>query len=370
MKSTNEYIKQKWGDRPQIDLAKAIAKELGEKNYEQYKGYVNKWFKSNQEPGKHYLLLLSKILNVSVESILRGEDTINEYGDRPTAYSAAKSGDPNIIDRLFGNSEADVRLHTTDEYGKSFIDYVIEFNNYSAFRTAIEKGYEYHGNINDYSTNLSLDFGNSKTDMVLTKMIIENDDVYMFIKAFGKFDRENESPVSVFYNHSSLLREKDIILCILKTKEILNWLVQKRVFSESERKEFSGTWELIEDYQYLENTVYAIPTVLFGFHYLLNLCIEEDFYDVLEVLLEYGEQIVNDINDIIKDYRCEFEVTKDFYFNAMIIQLKSRHRVCPLGFVPYVESCDKIKNDTLRRKAESINGQIDSLRKNNEKTKS
>ena len=101
---------------------------------------------------------------------------------------------------------------------------------------------------------------------------------------------------------------------------------------------------------------------MFGFNYLLNLCIEQDIYDALEVLLEYGEQVVNEISDIIKDYKCKFEVANDFYFHAMVIQLKSRRRACPLGFVPYVEDCDKIKNDTLRRKAKAINIQIDSLR--------
>ena len=126
MNSTNDYIKKKWGERSQIELAKAIAKiiadergkECGEKDYELYKGYVNKWFKTDQEPGKDYLVRLSKILNVSVESILMGEDVVCDYGDRATAYSAAKSGNPNIIEKLFGNYEADIQLHTTDEYEK------------------------------------------------------------------------------------------------------------------------------------------------------------------------------------------------------------------------------------------------------------
>ena len=41
--TTNEYIREKWGDRPQIDLAKEIAKRRGRKeDYNAYKGYVNK----------------------------------------------------------------------------------------------------------------------------------------------------------------------------------------------------------------------------------------------------------------------------------------------------------------------------------------
>ena len=84
---------------------------------------------------------LAEILNVSVESILRGE-LVAVPDSRATAYSAALTGDKHIIDRLFGSFECtDVRVTTTDEYGKSFIDYVLEFNNYSALRTAIDAGY-------------------------------------------------------------------------------------------------------------------------------------------------------------------------------------------------------------------------------------
>ena len=181
---TNIYIKSKWGNRSQIELAKAIAERKGEKDpkaYESYKGYVSKWFNTDQEPGKDYLFVLSEILNVNVESILKGEDVVNEYGERPTVYSTARTGDESIIKRLFGNKEADIWLHDVDEYRKSFVDYVIEYNNYNAFRTAIKLGYGYPVKGVD---KLEFEFfNNDNTNMNLLNMLIENDDVELFFKS-------------------------------------------------------------------------------------------------------------------------------------------------------------------------------------------
>ena len=370
MNSTNEYIKQKWGDRPQIELAKAIAKaiarengkECGEKDYETYKGYVNKWFKSDQEPGKHYLLLLSEILNVSVESILRGEDVINEYGDRPTAYSAALSGDERIIDRLFGNEECDVWLHTTDEYEKSFVDYVIEFNHYYAFKTAIEKGYGYPNKNNHGKLQLGQGNSASETDYKLTKMIIENDDKEMFIRAFGADYNEEPSPVSVFFNHGFLTND-DILTSILKTNNILQWLMEYRCFSKTESNQFSGKWSLNEDYKYLQPIIDRIPSVLCGFNYLLKKCIEKDLNESLSVMINHALTIAQEITNIIEDNKSEFEVVEYYASSDIVIQLKARWRGCPLGFVPYVEDYNKIKNEELRKKAIPINEEMDKLRR-------
>ncbi len=369
MNPTNEYIKQKWGERPQIELAKAIAravakengKECGEKDYEIYKGYVNKWFKSDQEPGKHYLLLLSKILNVSVESILRGKDIINEYGDRPTAYSAAVSGDERIIDRLFGNEEYDVWLHTTDEYGKSFVDYVIEFNNYSAFKAAIEKGYGYPIKGNDGKFRLDDCSGDKETDYKLTKMIIENDDKEMFIRAFGMDYYEAPSPISVFYNHSFLMND-DIIMSILKTNNILEWLLEYRRLSKVESDNFAHGWTVTGKIEYLKAVIDRIPSVLFGFNYLLKKCIENDLCESLLLMINRATDIVQDITDIIEENRAEFEVVKYYDSSDMVIQVKARV-ILPLGFVPYIEDYNKIKDEELRKKAILINEKVDQLRR-------
>lgn len=360
MSKTTKYIVRKWGTRAQIDLAKEIAKRKGG-DYNSYKGYVNKWFKHTQDPGKEYLIDLSKILNVSVESIILGEDIASEYTYRPTVYSAAKTGNEHIIDRLFGNSEADIWLNTVDEYGKSFVDYVIEFKNYKAFKTAIEKGYGYP--IKKHKEVLQLnDTSNRSPDSMLTKMIIEHDDVDLFIKAFGKDYNGNESPISVFRNHN-ILTEDNVLFNFLEAKNILTWLTKITPFSVVERKQFGGNWELTEKSAHLKNVVYNIPSVMYGFNNLLDVCIFSENNDTLNLFLDRGIDAVNQLLNILGDYSLEFEIVPYTSSFDMVIQFKNSRWSCPLGFVPYVEGCNEIKDEQLKEKAEQINRTIDQLRK-------
>lgn len=360
MSKTTEYIVRKWGQRAQIDLAKEIAKRKGG-DYNSYKGYVNKWFNHNQDPGKEYLVDLSTILNVSVESIIKGEDIAIEYADRPTAYSAAKTGNELIIDRLFGNSEADIWLNTIDEYGKSFVDYVIEFNNYKAFKTAIEKGYGYP--IKNHQEVLQLnDISNGSPDSRLTKMIIEHDDVDLFVQAFGKDWNGDESPMLVFRNHN-ILTEDTLLFKLLEAKNILTWLAKVEPFSEIERKHFSGNWELTEKSEHLKNVIYNIPSVIYGFNNLLDMCIFDENNDTLNLLLDRGIDAVNLLVNTLGDYCSEFEIVPFTSRFDMVIQFKNSRWSCPLGFVPYVEGCNVIKDEQLKEKAEQINRTIDQLRK-------
>ena len=183
---TNEYIKKRWG-KSQIELAQAIAKIKGG-HYNSYKGYVNKWFKTNQEPGKDYLLILSQILGVPVESILRGEDIESFPESRPTAYLAAITENEEMINKLFGREAGDVGIyiHTPDEYGCSFMRYVVNFNKYKALKIAIKNE---HCRLKRYAYNwegMGNEIGSEFENDVLS-MIIENDDLELFLKMVGRY---------------------------------------------------------------------------------------------------------------------------------------------------------------------------------------
>ena len=359
MNLTNEYIKKKWGERSQIELAKAIAKkmaevagkECGEKDYLEYKGYVNKWFKSDQEPGKHYLLILSKILNVSVESILEGRDIV--YGGRPTAYSAALSGDEKVIERLFGNEERDVWLTDTDEYGKSFVDYVIEFNNYSAFKTAIKKGYGYP------MKNGKLELcDRSFNDCELAKMIIGNDDEEMFKMAFGQDYASGTSAKLVFYNHS-IIRTEDMKDSILKATKIMKWLNQHGGLSDIEKKAINHV-----DVVYpgeLQPIISSVPSVFYGFNHLVNICIEQEIQASLGTMLDYGIEYVNELSGLLNDHMLSFEILKYETTCELVIRTIGSRYV--LGFVPYISEYSKIKNKELQDKAIMVNEFVDKLRR-------
>ncbi len=355
-----EYIKRKWGDRPSVDLAKKIAKakadeigrECGKKDYESYKGYVNKWLKGEQEPGKQYLIHLSEILGVSVESLLVGKDIVNEYGDRPTAYSAALSGNERIIDRLFRNKE-DIYLDDEDEYHKSFVDYVVEFNNYQAFKIAIEKGYNYPDKYSKTELNPAV----KEIDNKLAKMIIENDDVEMFEKIFGHL--ENEPSTHAVFRKYEMTNE--IIYMILKSQKILRWFMKSKPFSLNE-------WHLFNDEddkkffrsenQKYQHVIDNIPSVAYGFNILLAKCIKENLMDTLEILLDFSIDHMQKVITVLGDDISKFEIDK----KEKIIQLKDE-KWAALGFVPWLENTFDNASEKISMKIEEINQLISRIGK-------
>ena len=354
--STNEYIRKKWSPRPQIDLAKEIAKkiaqkngkECGEKDYIAYKGYVNKWFKSDDhEPAKAYLLLLSEILNVSVESLLRGEDIVTEYGERPTAYAAAISGDERMIERLFGNAREEVCLDDKDEYNKSFVDYVVEFKNYRAFQIAINKGYNYPTKWEKY---LVLKPKEKPVDFELTKMIVEADDLEMFKKAFGRLYRDDQS-VHVVYRENGI--PADITALILKSHHILEWLMQIQPFTDNEWIHFNGNMEA----PFLDrgdDFVCKIPSMVYRCSYLLQYALANE-PELLNVLLNWALEYVKRIKQFLGNRIDDFGIVRYERISTEFGLCLKYNRAKIYVFVPYIENAEDISNDELRKKAEEIN---------------
>ncbi len=351
----NEYIRKKWGDRPQIELARELAKRrgFGEKP-SAYKSLVNKWFNDQSEPSKEYLLVLSEILGVTVESILRGEDTFNNYDIRPTAYAAAISGDEKIIELLFGNAITDIGLDEKDEYAKSFVDYVIEFNNYRAFQIAINKGY-------NYPTKwecLELKPNQRKVDLDLTKMIVEADDLPMFKKAFGMLYRNTESSHAVYLNNQF---PEEITSSLLKSHEILKWIASFQPFTDEEWVKFNRNITSKESLLLDTNDNYAleIPSMAYGYSYILTRAIAEKS-DSLELLLDYALNYMEQLNSFLGNWTSNFGIIQyDEFAYALCFK---NEKWTTWAFIPFVGNITDISNDRLRQKAEKINRQFPILK--------
>lgn len=350
-----EYIRNKWGDKTQADLAREIAKmvdvqngnPIGTEDFEPYRKRINKWW-SNPEmfPDSAILLPLSKVLGVSVESILRGEDVPDEYGNRPTAYAAAKSCDKYIIDGLFRHEE--VCLHDTDEYAKSFIDYVIEFNNYRAFQIAINKGYNYP---TKWGTYLELNPRESKVDFELTKMIVEADDLEMFKKAYGRLYQDKQSAHAVYMVNDI---PSEITELILKTQKILNWLMQIQAFTDDEWKELNHRSMKVKFHNPNDNYVWEIPSMVYGYSHLLNCAIAKKS-DSLNVLLDGALEYVKKIKQFLGNRIVDFGIVRYECDTTEFAVCFKNDRRSIYAFVPYIENAANILNHELRKKAEEIN---------------
>ncbi len=366
----SEYIKNKWGKRTQVDLAKELAKKsiyngdlIGTENFESfkqlykpYKQRINKWWKDpNRYPSSDILLPLSEVLGVSVESILRGVDIM--HVDRPTSYTAAFSGDEGTIERLFANDE--VCLDTKDEYAKSFVNYVIEFNNYQAFQIAINKGYNYPTKWGEY---LKLYPAGSQVDFDLTKMIVEADDLEMFKKAFGRLYLDIESPHAVFGKNDDTNDDpykipiEIIVLILEKRGKILNWLMQIQPFTKEEWKNFNPN---IISSNPQDNYVWEIPSMVCGISHLLNCAITQKS-DSLELLLDRALEYVEQVKQLLGDRVSEIGISNyRLFFEFALCFKKDRRNVWAI--VPYIENVSDISNDELRLKAERINNSFSYL---------
>ena len=197
-------------------------------------------------------------------------------------------------------------------------------------------------------------------DYKLAKMIIENDDLEMFIRAFGRDYCGNESPNLVFYSHA-ILHKDEILFKILQTTNILNWLVKYRCFSEIEKREI--THLVTDKHNFLQSVIDEIPSVIYGFNYLMNFCIENKLDQALELMLNQGIDFINFTEKAIGNYTNEFEVVNYNGSKETVIQVKSNWSGYALGFVPYVYGNDEIDNIDLRNKAAIINAKIDKLRR-------
>ena len=295
---TNEFIRKRAFqlDLKQVDIVKELAKRKGG-NPENYKGIVHKWFKTNQEPGKEYLLELAEILNVSVESILRGR-YVPVQDSRATAYSAALTGDKHIIDRLFGSLESFyVRVTTTDEYGKSFIDYVLEFNNYAALKVAIDSNY---CSITPDTVN-ELTANDNDKSLSLIKMIVRADDIDVFSRGVSRLISVNNDTKtsSVCYQF-----QMPYELCdeILQTEKILHYFIDPSPLSKEENEHLNGIFNRI-----VTSPLDNIPSLTPCYNSLLNRAIELNNHSKVGTLLKTASDYINSISGLyapIKDELC------------------------------------------------------------------
>ena len=296
-------------------------------------------------------------MGVTVESILKGEDVANDYGDRATAYAAAISGDERIIQRLFGNAREDVCLDDKDEYAKSFVDYVIEFKNYRAFQIAINKGYNYP---TKWGTYLELNPQVSKIDFDLTRMIVEADDLEMFKKAFGRLYLDRQSVHAVYMKNDIPI---EITALILKSHKILNWLMQIQPFADDEWEKFNPNKnkKVVKFLNLNDNYVREIPSMVYGYSYLLNCAIAKKV-DSLKPLLDQALEYVKQVKQLLGNRMFDLGIIRYECNNTEFALCSKNDRGLILAFVPYIENAADISNDEWRKKAEEINAMFPLLR--------
>ena len=126
-----EYIKLRDGidEEPASDEIQRVANKICQMKK------IGKGIQINDLP------ILSELLEVSVDSILSAGKVAKPAPTRTTNYSVAFSNDKKIWKEYI--ERTDKLILNEDEYGKTVIDYAIEFGNYGFLKYLIDNGYIY-----------------------------------------------------------------------------------------------------------------------------------------------------------------------------------------------------------------------------------
>lgn len=85
------------------------------------------------------LPIFSRLLGVSCEEILSAGKSFAPVSDRLTNYSVSFSEDPQIWEKYINQKEQIIL--NADEYGKTVIDYALEFKNYDFLKYLMDNDY-------------------------------------------------------------------------------------------------------------------------------------------------------------------------------------------------------------------------------------
>lgn len=283
----------------QSDLARLIAETRGDgfdKN--SVKDNVSKWIRGERYPGTEYIYYLAQVLEVSIEEILVAGEVCNKYEDRPfTLYAVAKSGNRAAVDKimsLYTDENSGCCVGTNyDEYDKTFLDYIIQFENLDLLHYLIEQG-----RLSFYDSQISTDIrlGNSYSDTFkqIVEFAVKYDDLKLFSKAvkrtrpilLNKSEKIDESALFTLGEYRAGYQlSKEIIIKILGTKDILNYLITPFVPSVEEWRQLNAGIEYIKPRTREERIeVKSFQTISQSFNLLMNIALQENHSSVQKII--------------------------------------------------------------------------------------
>lgn len=313
MKSKKEighYISLKIKEKKmsQSDLADKIATMKGE-GYEKstINDNVSKWIRGERYPGTDYLYYLAQVLEVSVEEILVAGEVCEKYDTRPfTLYAVAKNKNRENVDILMANCESEPFSVGTnyDEYNKTLLDYILEFENLNLIHYIIEKKYvSFNG---EFHTCFRTHERENEYFKKLLFIALKYDDIFIFkfiIKRTYEINADDavkffeQKEVTCNMNGYRKYLAKEIIENILNTKNILDYLITPFVPTDDEYEELND--DLKEMVKIPSSKKFE--TISGFFNYLLNVALMEQLAiakNFTEIGRIHNEEVLKKINEI------------------------------------------------------------------------
>lgn len=351
------------------DLAEELAKAKGEELYskDQLRDLVYKWINGKRTPGIDYIYYLSKILKVSIEEILVAGNTCEKYESRPfTLYAVAKSNNCEQLDEIMKTQTPDGSIVgiNYDEYDKTILDYVVEFENIEMIKYMIKKEYL---KFNSYGSHITttINIGGQCSFLEMTNKIImlaiKYDDVELFSAIVTRETPlwrtkplvDNDIYVRTEYQDGFELHP-DILDSILCKEEILKYLTQPYIptLENWERLNLGITYGDRHNRNYCINDnlsrIYRLPV---AFNLLLDTTLNNN-NDKSKKLIE----IMKKHNSSVKSELKLFYDDDELYCNKFGNYKNHRGSLSILGTIQKT-TFDKIKEQNTKNELQKFVGE-------------
>lgn len=276
----DELIKKNgYGNRDNLLIKIFI--ELGRDNpyeaMEKNKGNFSKMMRGTRGFPMDYIIAMEKLLKVSFANIVDGGENSYIIKNKRTLESVA------IKDRyeeyLLLDNDIDIYeesvLSNRDEYGKSIIDYIIQYDSIEGIRYLVEnKSLKFICDSNSFNaSNLSSFIFDMKNHPLLIANLLK-EDTKLFSLIFDTYD--------MLYGvaRNSLYIDKEFFKVILSSEKLL-----KHILSYKKLKLMDVNYGLLDE----ENEGLFLNPVV---NYLLNYVLEnsELYMKELDIILEYGKK--------------------------------------------------------------------------------
>ena len=225
---------------------------------------ISKWEKDSGAPSVEFFTALAEVFGVSIDYIMTGKKVEPEIIAMSKAELCAKNDDVSLV--------KDINLTTTDENGKTLIDYIIQYNSYNVFSA-----------ICDEKSFISLQGANSNSVKkfevlkliefaLITNKISVLDRGFVLNTYSGVEDIKGLLHIEDYDNFKNVQGSSAKYACVL-TDKVLDIIVQdKRVKPEtilyllSNQKKRECVWYLVFPYllhqSYLHNNMELFNVIL------------------------------------------------------------------------------------------------------------
>ena len=334
-----KFIKSKLEDlkiKP-IELAEKLAdlKGTDEKgnnlyNKNQLRDLVYKWINGKRTPGIDYVYFLAKILKVSIEELLVAGEVCEKYDVRPyTLYGVAKSNNFEMLDEIMATSTPDGSIvgENYDEYDKTILDYVIEFEQNEMLKYMIDKKYiqfvcwgDYlttpirHGNINSYQ----------ETTQKILKLAVKYDDVELLSKIIKrevpvwrrqKIDNKEDIYRNNNYSNGYILDE-ELLLKILETEKIYNYLTEEYCLNVEDWKILNSAYYHDKNGNLINDYLTEVERLPFMFNLLIDVAIKNNKTKQLNEMINLGKKFNKKVLEKLFKVYNENEIDIDEFGNC------------------------------------------------------